>query len=683
MEKINFPKKFKAYLPLIALFVLLVFIMPKSPKFNYDYRKGSPWMYETLIAQFDFPILKTDAQLQAEREKAGLNAIPYFRVDGKASSGSMSAVSELDLGKWSDARIAISDAVTMLYSKGIMAPAASLNMEELLQNSEGLIYVQKNRRAEKVPVSEVFTLEEASSMMRETLAAACPGCDIDSLYSAAGIASLIAPDLIFDQQTTDLIHEESIDYVSVTQGVVRAGQVIVSEGEMVTAEIEQLLDSYKAEFDMGVGYGGPRVYMWLGNIFIAFCIVSVLFLAICYCNFRIFDEYNKYLYLLMIFALAATGSSLVAGIDSSLFYLIPFTLISLYLLAFFTKRMVFSVYFISLLPMLIFAPNGVELFVIYLVAGSVAMLAFGFFNRGWLQFVTALIVFVVMTMVWGAFRLTDGISGLTDYHTVLDMGLGALLSVACYPLIYLFEKIFKLVSNTKLAELSDTNNKLLRLLADKAPGTFQHCLQVMNLADAAARSIDANVLLVRAGALYHDIGKISNPQCFTENENPGVQYHAGLTVKESAQEIIRHVSDGLALADKHGLPDVIKEFIVSHHGTTCTGYFLTKYLNDGGNPDETAEFYYDGVKPVTKEQVILMVCDAVEAASRSLKDYSPESISALVDRIADGKAKENQFTDADISLRELNTLKEVIKSYLQQMYHSRVSYPKRKVKAGK
>lgn len=678
MEKINFPKKFKAYLPLIALFVLLVFIMPKSPKFNYDYRKGSPWMYETLIAQFDFPILKTDAQLQAEREKAGLNAIPYFRVDGKASSGSMSAVSELDLGKWSDARMAISDAVTMLYSKGIMAPAASLNMEELLQNSEGLIYVQKNRRAEKVPVSEVFTLEEASTMMRETLAAACPGCDIDSLYSAAGIASLIAPDLIFDQQTTDLIHEESIDYVSVTQGVVRAGQVIVSEGEMVTAEIEQLLDSYKAEFDMGVGYGGPRVYMWLGNIFIAFCIVFVLFLAICYCNFRIFDEYNKYLYLLMIFALAATGSSLVAGIDSSLFYLMPFTLISLYLLAFFTKRMVFSVYFISLLPMLIFAPNGVELFVMYLVAGSVAMLVFGFFNRGWLQFVTALIVFVVMTMVWGAFRLTDGISGLTDYHTVLDMGLGALLSVACYPLIYLFEKIFKLVSNTKLAELSDTNNKLLRLLADKAPGTFQHCLQVMNLADAAARSIDANVLLVRAGALYHDIGKIANPQCFTENENPGVRYHAGLTPKESAQEIIRHVSDGLAMADKNGLPGIIKEFISSHHGTTSTGYFLTQYLNNGGNPDEVSEFYYDGVKPVTKEQVILMICDAVEAASRSLKDYSHESISALVDRIVDGKAKEDQLTDADISLREINKLKDVIKSYLQQMYHSRVSYPKRK-----
>jgi putative nucleotidyltransferase with HDIG domain len=255
--------------------------------------------------------------------------------------------------------------------------------------------------------------------------------------------------------------------------------------------------------------------------------------------------------------------------------------------------------------------------------------------------------------------------------------------VAGYPLIYLFEKVFKLVSNTKLSELCDTNNPLLRKLADKAPGTFQHSLQVMNLADAAARSIDANVLLVRAGALYHDIGKIANPQCFTENETSGIRYHAGLTPKESAQEIIKHVSDGLALAEKNGLPDIINEFILSHHGTTSTGYFLTQYLNDGGDPSDVSEFYYNGVKPSTKEQVILMICDAVEAASRSLKEYSPENISALVDRIVDGKAKEDQLSDADISLREINNLKEVIKSYLMQMYHSRVSYPKRKEKAGK
>ena len=215
------------------------------------------------------------------------------------------------------------------------------------------------------------------------------------------------------------------------------------------------------------------------------------------------------------------------------------------------------------------------------------------------------------------------------------------------------------------------------MLADKAPGTFQHSLQVMNIADAAARAVNANVLLVRAGALYHDIGKINNPQCFTENETPGVKYHAELSPKESAQEIIKHVSDGLALAEKHGLPQEIKDFIITHHGTTSTGYFYTKYLNDGGDPDDVAEFFYNGRRPVTREQVILMLCDAIEAASRSLKDYSKESISSLVNRIIDGKADSGQLSDSEMSIRDLNVLKEVISSYLQQMYHSRVVYPKR------
>ncbi len=683
MEKINFPRGIRAYLPLMALFLVLVFMMPKSPKFSYDYKKGSPWMHETLVAQFDFPVLKTDSQLQEEREKAGSDVIPYYRLDPKISYQNMKEISGLDFGMWYDAKIPVSDALNFAYSKGIISASSGQGKENAALDPDAIIYVQKDRRALKIPVSEVMYEEEAEVLVLAAIARAVPECNADSLFKAAGLSAFIVPNLIFDQQTTDLIQEESYNYISTTSGVIRSGQVIVSEGEIVTAEIEQLLKSYQAEFEMNVGYSDSRSFMWLGNILIAFCIVLVLFLAICYCNYRIFDEYNKYLYLLMIFALAAVCSSIVARTDPSLFYLMPFTLISLYLLAFFTKRMVFSVYFISLLPMMIFAPNGVELFVMYLVAGTVAMLVFGYFNMGWLQFVTALIVFGVMTVVWGAFRLIDGVEGLKDYHTVLDMALGSLLSVAGYPLIFLFEKIFKLVSNSKLVELSDTNNPLLRTLADKCPGTFQHVLQVMNLSDAAARSIGANVLLVRAGALYHDIGKINNPQCFTENENPGVRYHAGLSPKESAKEIIRHVSDGLALAEKNDLPDVIKDFISSHHGTSATGYFLTQYLNAGGNPKEVSEFYYHGKKPVTKEEVVLMICDSVEAASRSLKDYSHDSISALVDRIVDGKSSEGQFSNADISLRELSILKDEIKTYLQQMYHSRVSYPKRKESIGK
>lgn len=673
MDKINFPRRFRVYAPLVCLFVALVFLFPKSPKFNFSYTKGSPWMYETLVAKFDFPILKTDAQLIAEREAAASSVVPYYRLDASVAEEIDRNLAEIDFGNWQSVRPVISSTLSSIYSRGVLSN----------ESPSSPIYVQRNKRAEKLPVSEVYTLPQAQALVMTVLKREFPLCNVDSLSASVGLASLLRPDLVYDSQTTELIHEGTVSNISTTMGVVRSGEVIVSNGELVTAEIEQMLNSYKEEYDASVGYSGPRPLMWLGNIVLAFAIILVLFLSIYYCNEKIFGEYNKYLYLLIIFAITVIASCILVRTQQKFFYLVPFTLPALFLLAFFKQRVVFTVYIISLLPMLLFASDGVELFTMYFVAGVVGMLVFGFFNKGWLQFVTALIVFVVMVLVWLAFRMVEGMDALTDYRVIMYMFFAAMLSVAGYPLIFLFEKIFSLVSNSKLVELSDTSNALLRLLADKAPGTFQHSLQVMNLADAAARSIEANVLLVRAGALYHDIGKIANPQCFTENENQGVNYHQGLTPQESAQEIIRHVSEGLALADKYNLPGIIKDFILTHHGTTCTGYFYTKFLNDGGSPDDAANFRYDGKKPTTKEQVILMLCDGVEAASRSLKDYSQESVSALVDNIMNGKIEENQFTDADITIRELNTVSAEIKTYLMQMYHSRVAYPKRNRKAGR
>lgn len=681
MEKINFPKKLRVYIPLLLLFVLLVFLMPRSTQFNYDYKKGSPWMYETLIAQLDFPVLKTEAQLLVERSAAASEVVPYFRNDPKVRSRISSRVAHTDLGEYSYVRQTLDEVLSAIYAKGVISESSVQGDAHAKLESDDLIYVQKGRKAVKMPVSEVYGLEQAEQYFHDAVRAALPGVKVDSVLSAAGLTGLVVPDYVFDQQTTDLIHEDAVFDISRTQGVFRSGQVIVSEGEVVTAEIEQLLNSYRLEYEANVGYNGPKALQWIGNMLIAFSLVLILFLAILFCNYRIFDQYNKYLYLLLVFAISAVVSSVVSGIDQSLFYMMPYTMLALYLLAFFKKRVVFTVYTISLLPLLIFAQNGMELFVMDLTAGVVGILVFGRFNKGWLQFVTAFIVFIVMGLVWSAFRLIEGPGSLNEYRPILNMALAAFMTVAGYPLIYLFEKLFALISNSKLVDLSDTSNKLLRELADKAPGTFQHSLQVMNLSDAAARSIEANVLLVRAGALYHDIGKIANPQCFTENEAVGVKYHAGLSPKESAQEIIKHVADGLVLADKYGLPGVIKEFIQTHHGTTPTGYFLTKYLNDGGNPDDVSAFYYDGVKPTTKEQVILMICDAVEAASRSLKDYTHESISELVERIVGGKMAEGQLDEADISLMEINVVKAEIKSYLQQMYHSRVAYPKREEKA--
>ena len=673
MEKSRFPRGYKVYLPLVLLFALLVFVMPRSPKFNYDYRKGSVWMYEDLVSQFDFPLLKSEEQYKAELQKVGASVVPVYRQDPAVLEAAYLQLSSSDMGKYNAVKPHINASLGRIYSKGVLPRNAVVE-------PAGVMYIQKDVRASKVPFSEVYTMESASSALRQSLSSEISETVADSLFNAA-LVGLVNSDLVFDQQLTDLIHEENVALVSPTMGVIKAGQTIVSQGELITEEVEQMLDSYKAEYEANVGYAGPPVLQWVGNSLVALFLVLVLFFAIYFCNYHIFETYNKYLYVLLVFAISAIASFVVAQTEPRFFYMVPYTLIALYLLAFFTRRLVFTVYFISLLPMLIVAPEGIELFFIYLCGGVVVIYVFDYFNRGWLQFVSALITFAVMALVWVSFRLVGGVDTFTTLRPLGHLALAAFLSVAGYPLIYLFEKMFMLVSSSKLVELSDTSRPLLRMLADKAPGTFQHSLQVMNLSDAVARSIDANIPLIRAAALYHDIGKIANPQCFTENETPGVRYHEGLSPKESAQEIIRHVGDGLALADKYGVPGVLKDFIRTHHGTTCTAYFMTQYLNAGGDPAETEEFYYNGVKPVTREQVILMLCDAVEAASRSLKDYSEQSISALVDKIVDGKADDGQLSDSDISLREVNRIKEVMKSYLKQMYHSRVSYPKRDAKA--
>lgn len=677
MKKTKINYSWKVYLPLAILFVTLVLIFPRMGKFNYDYKKGSPWMYEPLIAQFDFPILKTDAQIQTERSLLGSSIIPYFRYSDTVVHSQISQVESLDLGANNSYKPEILNAFVRLYGSGIVSESGPEYLPEGKTFDSNVIFIQKDRRAKKVPSTEVYTVQEARDFLLLFLTEAELRCNVDSLCRTAGIYDLVKPNLLFDRQTTDLVHEESVNYVSPTAGVVNAGQLIVSNGEIITAEIEQLLDSYKAEYENSLGYNGPRIWLWTGNILLALALVVVLFFTIYYTNYWVFDQMNKYLYLLVIYLFATILALVVEKVDPALLYMTPFTLVALYLVAFFKKRVVLPVYILALLPLLVFSHNGTELFVMYLVAGAVTIFFAEIFNKGWKQFITACIVFVVLVLVYFGFRFIEGISGFHDYRTIFYLFVGSFLSVAGYPLIYLFEKIFQLVSNNRLVELTDTNNRLLRDLAHKAPGTFQHSLQVMNMADAAARSIDANVLLVRAGALYHDVGKIMNPQCFIENENLGVHYHDGLTPRESAIEIIKHVSDGMALASKFKIPEVVKEFIVTHHGTTCTAYFYNKYITGGGDPANADDFFYKGKKPNTKEQIIIMLCDTLEAASRTLKDYSAETMSALVENIVKSKMADGQFEDADISLKELNIVKNVLKSYLQQIYHARIAYPKK------
>lgn len=674
------PDSRSRFLPLLIVFAVLVLIMPRTAKFNYDYRKGSPWPYETLISQFDFPILKTEEQILSEREAAGAGVTPYYRYSEDIANASVKGAQTIDLGKYNQMRSSIVTRLDEIYSKGVISDAKVKLDHSSLQLSEDVICIQKNKRATISPRTEVYKVSEAQGRLVALVAKSYPGVNLDSLFRTTGVYDLVVPNLIFDRSMTELSHAESSSYISPTLGYVSAEQKIVSRGEIVTPEIAQMLDSYKEEYNKVFGYDGPRILLYLGNIIIALALVVILYFSISFTNREVFSDRNKYYYLLTIFLLVAVVAFVMERSYPQGMYMIPFSVFALYLLAFFEKKVVLPAYVISLLPLLIFSGNGMQLFFMYLVGGVVSMETFRHFSRGWLQFINALIVFAVQTVVFAGFALIDAGTTLV-WLTVLQIFIGSILTVALYPLIYLFERIFNLVSTSRLLELADTNNKLLQELATKAPGTFQHSLQVMNMADAAARRIDANVPLVRAAALYHDLGKMRNPLCFVENESstPGAEkYHAGKTPQESARDIIQHVADGVEIARGAKLPGVITDFILTHHGTSATGYFLNTYLNSGGDPSQVDAFHYKGKKPRTKEQVILMICDSVEAASRTLKDFSPETCDMFVERMVAAKDKDGQFEDADITVREMNTVKDVLKTYLQQMYHARVAYPRQK-----
>lgn len=667
------PRDYKVYLPLVLTLVFFVFMLPRSPRFGYEFKKGEYWMYETLVAEFDFPILKTPSELQSEKDSVKQVKIPYFdrkaevvktiedRLTSMASPSAESVVSMLR-----------DSVIGNIYAKGVFSPSDAGHYQNVPKDAVCAV-LQNDFEDVKVLVNEVYTVDSAREYMKRALDDA--GYNADSLYTALGLNELIIPDLEYNSVITDERYSDRLLHPSYTSNYISRSEVIVEKGELVTDDIANLLDSYRTEFDRSVGYSGHEAAMWIGLFIVAALMVLMFFFVLYFSDYSIFANYNKYLYALLLYVLFSSITFLLYSRgDAELYYMVPYSLMCMLMVAFFRKGFVIAMYFITLLPLLIVTSGAVTVFFMHLVAGIMSLYIFKNLDKGWQQFVGSFMIFLMMVVVWLGFCFI--FDNVGHWYLLFYIALGAVLAIAGYPLVYLFEKMFRLVSPAKLVELSDTSNALLRLLADKAPGTFHHSLQVMNLADAAARAVDGNIPLVRAAALYHDIGKINNPQCFTENEAPGIKVHDKLTPRESAQLIIKHVSDGLTLAEKYNLPKVLRDFIVSHHGTTCASYFLTKYLNDGGDPQDVEDFYYDGVKPQTKEQVILMLSDAVEAASRSLKDYSEESISALVDKIIDGKANDGQLNEADITLKDLNTIRSVMKAFVQQVYHSRIEYPK-------
>ncbi len=666
------PKDSKVYMILGVLFLFLMLIFPRTGRFNYEYKKGSAWTYETLVAQFDFPIKKTEEQIASERENAGASNIRYFKysedvgIDAQKAMGAKNSLSQ-------EMRLALLTKLKSIYDRGVIADG-DVNAEK------EVIFIQRGKRATKHPVSDVYTVSTARTALRgEFVQKFNDSPNPDSLLAVIGVMDLITPNLTYDQQTSEMVSARLADDISPTSGFVRAGQTIVHNGEIVTAEILQILDSYKSEYETTLGYTGPRFLLWLGNAMLSLFLVMIFFMTVLFTNGGIFSELNRLTYLCLVVAM---GAAMALGFDRVgpyTLFLVPFPILAIYLLAFFRKSVILPVYMIAMLPLMIFCHNGTDLYVIYLAGGVTMMYTHDFFSRGWKQFIAAIILFAVQVLVFASFRLIHDVKGFSDFSPVVFLFAGSMMTVLLYPMVYLFERMFSLVSKNRLRELAETSNPLLLELSRKAPGTFQHTLQVCSLAEGAARELGCNVLLVKAGAMYHDIGKMENPMCFTENQVTEVDksYHSALTSAQSAQLIIRHVSDGLTLADRHHLPPIIKAFISTHHGTTHTGYYYNMYMNAGGKKEDADTlFSYPGPAPTTKEQILLMICDSVEAASRSLRDTSPETISNMVEGIVATKTREGQLDGADISFRELSILKEYLKEQISKANHSRIAYPK-------
>ncbi len=672
MEK--FPR-LRIIIPLVIVFAAIFAALPRSSRFPYDYRKGRVWKYETLFAEFDFPIYKTAEELREERGTAAVEITPYFKFSDQIANKNLSAAEALELG---GLRSAVVSGLRAIYAKGVIADEADLRADGVPESE--VIYLQKNKRAQKVPLTEIYSRTGAMSKLLADLGA-LSGNNLDSLFRASGVYDLIVPNVIYDAQTTGLVNADAVGSISPTSGYVSAGQVIVSKGEIVTSEIEQMLDSYKREFEANVGYIGPLALLLLGNFIIAAAITLLLFFAVRFSCPEVFAD-TRYPYIILVFLLASLAALLVARVNAELLCFVPFTLFALMLQAFMEPRAIAPVYVVSLVPLMLSADTGAVLFVMYVVTGLVMIFIFKHFQQGWRQFLAAMITFAILACIYLGFRAADTVSG-EIWGVLIALFAGSLLTVAGYPLVYLFERIFNLVSNSRLIELCDTSNPLIRTLEQKAPGTFQHSLQVMNMADTVARAVHINPDLVRAGALYHDIGKTLNPQCFVENESllnkdESEKYHSDLTPLQSAHDIKRHVTDGIEIAQKNRMPQLIVDFIATHHGTTLVRFFYNKFIKEGGDPALEQEFRYDGRKPVTKAQIVLMLCDSVEAASRTIRDNTPKAYSDFIESIVAGKMEEGQFDNADITISELNTVKETLKQYLAQLNHERIAYPKHK-----
>lgn len=688
-----FFKRILTGIMVIAVVAVIYYMFPQRGKFPFEYQKGTFWSHETLIAPFDFPVNKTNQQIEQERDSLVLAINPYFVLNEEVGVGRMQEFraewpliwknlkdSSRLTEDWAQTYLTLAlDVLDSLYRTGILDP----NGEELVPDwSERVIQVIVGQVSSERNPGEIVDPLGAYSFLKDELtdsirlAPATPEFLL-SVFQAIGFNRFLETNLVYDEEKNREVRQEVIENISETRGLIKRGQRIIAEGDMVNDDRLMVLDSYREAYNKELGDASSRWMIRIGQILLILLALAALLFYLFHYRREILNNNVKtgFIFLMLLLSVAGGGLILRSGVIS--IYLVPFIIMPVIIRNFYDSRTAHFFHLISMILIGFLVPNGFEFIVMQILVGFAAIISFQHLHRRGQLVMTALIVFLSYTMVYLSMAfMSEGRLQSIEWIDLAWLGGNSLLLLLSYPMIFIFEKLFGFVSDVTLIELSDSNHPVLRRMAEEAPGTFQHSLQVANLAESVIREIGGNPLLVRTGAMYHDIGKTENPIYFTENQGGGRSPHDQMTNLESAGIIVSHVKRGAEIARKHRLPKAVIDFILTHHGTSRTQYFLKKQQeeNPGGEVDDS-DFAYPGPRPHSRETAVLMMADSIEAASRSLPEYTSETISTLVEKIIDHQLEEGQFNEAELTFRDIHVAKQVFKKKLTNIYHARIAYP--------
>ena len=661
--------------------IAIVYLFPKGGQFKYEFNNGQLWRYDNLYAPFDFAIQKSEEEITIEKKEIEVNAKLYFKYnkevvekvkqDFENSLSKFKTNDSLTIDEIQKFKKLGSTIISQVYNDGFLESLS----ESRIDDQNDIISIKKENEVQDIPFKNLNISKEVLSIINSNLKT------IKSQYKSNllldELAGIIKPNITFDNELTNKIIEKSIDGISYTKGKVSSGELIILKGDIVEGKKLAILNSLKSESESQIWSESNYNWIVFGYTILVSLALLMLLLFLHKYRIEIYNNNNKVTFIFFnIFAIIFI-QTLVIKYNSDYLYIVPLSILPIILKAFFDARLGLFAHVLTVLLLGYIVPNSFEFIYLHIIAGIVTILTVSELYKRANLFISVAQITVIYMLTYFAFSIIkEGNASQINWDYFMLFAANGLLSFLSIILIYIYEKVFGLVSDVTLLELSNTNTPLLRELNEKAPGTFQHSMQVANLAEAAANEIGANSMLVRTGALYHDIGKMANPMYFIENQTTGVNPHNDLSPSDSAKIIIDHVILGVEIAKKNNLPDRIIDFIRTHHGTSTTYYFLRK--EQELNPDtkvKVEKFQYKGPIPFSKETAILMMCDAAEAASKSLKNPTAQSINDLIDKIVSKQVSDNQFVNSDITFREINIIRKVIKKKLMNIYHLRVEYP--------